>query len=217
MYAITDYILRRMAARGWRKSELVLAMGYRDLSRGLNRLERCLREGDCSNTVLLARMRQALGSDNGRFEVAVNETQRQRQQEERARLAREEEERRARFRPYVHVRTTETRPGLITIAAVIGPRLKSFQLAGTLLSLPRPLLLARVSEIVRDHYRDNLGRCPLFGQITGYAFRIAYDATVVFDTEGNLVQETSGWHEHEGDATLTVNHHVIRSGLFESS
>ena len=214
MYAITRLVQQELAKRNWRKSTLVAAMGYKNISRGMKRLENCLNAGDCSNADLLSRLRQALEITEAQFDDAVAATRRERLEESRASAAREEENRRARFHPYIYVRTSEHRPASITAAAVIGPRLKYLQLNDTVLSLPRPDLIARVADIVKDHYQRNLGKCLLFGRITGYALRIAYDETVVFNTDGSFIRERQGWMEDEGQARLKVGNHVLHDGLF---
>ena len=100
------------------------------------------------------------------------------------------------------MRTSESRPSFITAAAIIGPRLKYLQLDDEAIALPRPLLLARVMVMVREHFQCNQGKCLLFGEITGYALRITYDATVEFSVDGMLIQEHEGWNEDEGHAIL---------------
>ena len=214
MYAIARLIQQELATRGWRMSTLVTTMGYKNVARGLKRLESCIQHGDCSNTEMVTRLRGALNLSVDQLNAVIAETRRQRADEDRVRVAREETERRAQFRPYVYVRTSESRPMYMTAAAAIGPRLKYLQLDNALLSLPQPALLSHVAEMVREHYRGNLGRCLLFGDITGYALRINYDATVEFNTDGTLIQKRHGWTEDEGHAMLFVGKHVLREGLF---
>lgn len=214
MYAIAQLIEQELAKRNWRKSELVAAMGYKNIAQGLKRLKNCLQHGDCSNAELLTRLAQSLELPRDQLNTIVAITRRQRADEGRARAAQEEETRRAQFRPYLYVRTSESRPSFITAAAVIGPRVKYLYLDNAVFSLPRPLLLSHVAEVVREHYRSNLGKCLLFGEITGYALRIAYDETVEFDTDGTLIQERHGWTEVEGYAMLRLNKHAITDGLF---
>lgn len=214
MYAIAELIQQELTNRNWRKSQLVAAMGYKNLTRGLKRLEHCLHTGDCANAVLLSRLRHALELPTEQFNAAIAATQQQRAREEQARAAHEEAEQRARFRPYIYVRTSASRPSSITAAALIGPRLKHLRLDEEATALPRPFLLSLVTSLVREHYRSNQGNCPLFGNITGYALRISYDATVEFSIDGTLIQEHEGWNEDEGCATLTVGKQVVREGLF---
>lgn len=214
MYAIARLIQQELAKRNWRKSELVAAMGYKNLSRGLKRLENCIRNGDCSNAEMLSRLRCALDLPAQQFESVVTETRRQCADENRIKASREEAERRAQFRPYVYVRTSENRPSFITAAAAIGPRLKYLQLEDAVIALPRPFLLSRVAEMICEHYQSNLGKCLLFGDITGYALRIAYDETVEFTSDGSLIRERPCWTEDEGHAMLIVGKHIIQDGLF---
>ena len=214
MYAISRLVRQELATRGWRMTTLVTAMGYKIVPRGLKRLESCLQQGDCANADMLSRLRSALGLSVESLNAVVAETRRQRVDEERARVAHEEAERRAQFRPYVFVRTSESRPKFLSAAAVIGPRLKYLQLDEMVLSLPRPLLLSRVAEMICEHYCSNLGKCLLFGEITGYALRIGYDETVEYTIDGSQNGERPGWTEEEGYAMLIVGEQQIMSGLF---
>jgi len=173
-----------------------------------------MQTGDCSNTEMQSRLRSALRLPAEQFNAVIAATRKQRADEEQARVAQEEAEQRAHFRPYIYVRTSESRPSFITSAAIIGPRLKYLQLDNEVISLSRSLLLAFVSTLVREHYQLNQGKCLLFGDITSYALRITYNATVEFSIDGTLIREHDGWHENEGHATLTVGKQVIHKGLF---
>jgi len=214
MYAITRLVQQELVQRNWRKSTLVAEMGYHNIARGIKRLEHCLNTGDCSNVVFLNRLRQALDVSVSPWEDAVAETRRERVAEVRAKAVREEAELRAQFRPYLFVRTSEHRPAFITAAAVIGPRLKYLQLDDLILSFPRPILLAHIGDLVREHYRENQGKCLLFGEITGYALRIGYEETVVFSPDGSMIEERPGWTEDEGHAMLMVGKQTLDDGLF---
>ena len=214
MYPITQFIAKQLSERSWSKSQLISAMGYKNISRGLQRLDTCLQQGNCTNADMLARLFRALAPPREEFDAAIAETRRQLAEEERVRLEREEEVNRAHFRPYVYVRTSQNRPPFITAAAVIGPQLKYLQLDEELVVLPRTLLLARVAQIVRQHYHLNFGKCLLFGDITGYALRITYGETVEFTSEGILVGIQAGWTEDEGHSMMQIGNSAIREGLF---
>lgn len=214
MYAIAELIQQELSKRNWRKSELVSAMGYKSISRGLKRLEYCLQQGDCTNRDFLSRLSRTLELSPERLKAIIAKTQKQCADEVQNRVVQEEAQKRARFQPYVYVRTSETRPPFTTAATTIGPRLKFLRLENIVLMLPRPLLLSRITEMVRTHYRDNIGKCLLFGEITGYALRISYDETVEFNVDGSLLRESSGWTEDEGHAMLIRGKHIIQDGLF---
>jgi hypothetical protein len=203
----------QLAARGWRKGHLVAAMGYKNLSRGVKRLEACLRGEDAAPEVL-RRLGAALEIAPARWEAILRATRTEREAAARADAARIEAARRAAFRPYVYVQTSETRPQSLTAAAVIGPRLKQIALDDDTLALPPARRLVRVAELVREHYRVNLGRCLLFGVITGYLFRSGYEETIAFATDGTLLATRPGWHADEGIASLTLKGLPVPEGLF---
>jgi len=215
MYTITRIVQQELAIRNWRKSTLVSEMGYQNIAKGLRRLESCLNTGDCSNVFLLSGMRQALEISESQWEEAVAATGRERAEEAHIKAVQAEEKYRAHFRPYIFVRTSLSRLRSIVIAAFIGPRLRHLQLDDALLALPRPIRLARVGDLVREHYRKNNGGCMLFGEIMGYALRYGYDETVVFSTEGSIIEERPGWEEADGRALLRVGSQTIENGLLD--
>jgi hypothetical protein len=44
--------------------------------------------------------------------------------------------------------------------------------------------LAQVQAVVRSHFSENQGRCPLYGNITGYRFVLSPTESIVLDTDG---------------------------------
>lgn len=212
MYTITRIVQQELAIRNWRKSTLVYEMGYQNIAKGLRRLGSCLTTGDCSNAVLLSRLRQALGISESQGEdvVALLSANVRRK---RIKKIQEEEEYRAHFRPYIFVRTSLSRPTFITGAALFGSQIRHLKLDDEFLALPRPIRLARLATLVREHYRKNKGYCPFFGRILGYALRYAYEKTVVFSTEGAIIEEHPGWEELDGRAILRIGSQTLENGL----
>ncbi len=213
MNPLAHLILDSLAARGWRKADLVTAMGYRDLGRGLRRLDACLRGEEVAEEVL-RRVQQALSIPEARWTQVLGETRSQQQETERQRRQEALAARQARFRPYIYVLTSESRPVNITAAAVIGPRLRFLYLEDELLRLPRPARIARVADRVQDHFRANLGKCLLFGDIVGYRFQIAYDEVLVLDVTGSVREVRTETAGEEPEACLQVKHSSLHEGLF---
>ena len=68
-----------------------------------------------------------------------------------------------------------------------------------------------VSQIIRDHYVQNEGKLPLWGEIKRYHFRYKADCpAIVFDPEGHVIDESTFV---EGDNILTVEGKDITSSL----
>lgn len=49
--------------------------------------------------------------------------------------------------------------------------------------------LPQISEMIREHYHINLGRCIFCGNITGYTFYKSINTAIEFDINGNVVSE----------------------------
>ena len=214
MYVITLLIEQVLKNRNWRKKDLLLGMGYKNLGRGMRRLDACLSKGDCSNREFMSRLRLALDISPAVLEETTEQTRRQVEENNRQRRIQEELDRRLSFRPYVFVKTEQERPSSITAAAVIGPRLKHLQLNETVLIRSRREQIAQVAEIIRQHFTDNFGRCLLYGSIVGYTFRIGYDETIEYDPAGMILREQSGCYREHGETYLLVKHTPVKSGLF---
>jgi hypothetical protein len=59
-----------------------------------------------------------------------------------------------------------------------------------------------ISQIIRDHYAQNEGKLPLWGEIKRYHFRYKADCpAIVFDTNGNIIGES---FLAEGHTTLLI-------------
>ncbi len=213
MNPLAQLILDTLATRGWRKADLVTAMGFRDLSRGLRRLEACLRGDEVSDDVL-RRVQHALGIPASAWVMARQELARQREEDECRRQQADLAVRQARFRPYIYVLTSERRPVNLTAAAAIGPRLRFLYLDDAILRLPRPARIARVAEQAREHFRINLGQCLLFGDIVGYRFQIAYDEALLLDVTGVVREVRTEIAGQEPEARLQVKATSLHAGLF---
>jgi hypothetical protein len=212
---LAELILNSLAARGWRKSQLMTAVGYSNVNRGLRRLEAVF-AGDLSNVEFLQRVREAMDVPPAVWEAALNATleEQARQQAVNALLA--EAVAREHFQPYIHVRTSRSRPTSITIA-VLWPALRRVPLEETILALPERQRARRVGALVAAHYREHDGELPLFGDITGYAFRLAFDRTAVYDVEGELLEVRDGWQESEGGGSIRVGGQALAAPLWRAA
>jgi len=80
-----------------------------------------------------------------------------------------------------------------TVAALVAPSLKTIRLPEGLGTLSEPEQLRIVADLVRQHYADRQGKLPLFGDIVGYRFIRAYDASIRLDVAGNMIERVVGF------------------------
>lgn len=93
------------------------------------------------------------------------------------------------FEPDIHVRTSEQIPRSISCAAITGAGWRYLPIPTEIQEQPHEAQQGWVSERVREHYRESGGECPLFGAITGYAWRYARDQSIHFDIRGRVLHQ----------------------------
>ena len=92
------------------------------------------------------------------------------------------------FEPYICVEHSLSTPLSITCAAFTGATWRFIRIPDEVLTLSDDGLLAWVSARVREHYRREGGKCPLYGDITGYRLVQAPGVSVRLDSEGQYVE-----------------------------
>jgi hypothetical protein len=92
------------------------------------------------------------------------------------------------FEPYICVEHSLSRPVSITLAAFSGAPWRFIRIPDEALALGAAGLLAWVSIRVLEHYRQENGKCPLYGDIEGYRLVQAPGVSVILDTEGRYVE-----------------------------
>ena len=97
--------------------------------------------------------------------------------EDECRLEREEAARRREiyarknFKPYIYIKTSETRPKSIGIVAFAGPAVyKCVGLPEEISSWPIERQIREVSKTVKRNYGERNGHSGQFGEITGYIY-----------------------------------------------
>ncbi len=76
------------------------------------------------------------------------------------------------FRPYLYVRTDID--GATSLKYI---------------DLNDHVTMPQISELIREHFHINLGRCIFCGNITGYTFHKSIDKAIEFDIYGNMICE----------------------------
>ena len=174
---IAALIRERMKALSLSRTELVRRAGYKNISKGVRRLDQ-LFEGEFGPTSgIIKSLPLALDVPADQFKQAVEDTKR---------FLREKAEvlRRAAFVPHAIVVTEKERPEPIFAAAMIGvDRLLrvNFEQATSPISFLEQALVGVGKKLAEW----NAERLPCFGRPTGVIVNYSPDHAVQFDLEGN--------------------------------
>ena len=101
-----------------------------------------------------------------------------------------EERERRRFRPFVWVVTQDGAHSLLT--ALGEKQVKVLWFPSGFENLPMSEQMAMVQRRVREHYRETGGEYVGFGGIQAYRFAHDADASIVLDTDGNVIEKKGG-------------------------
>ena len=215
-YAISRLLGHIVEQSGLSRSAFVQSLGYKNVAKGLRALDAWLETAHGSGFVL-ENLVKVHHLDPVVLRNALEETgRRRRRQEEQASIAQEKHDR-EHFRPYVFVETNPSRPVSIAIAAFIGMAMKFVRLTGRPVGagkvfedLPEPEQLAFVQSIVREHYVVEGGKCPLFGDITGYRYVRTYDQNLRLTIHGEIVL-VEDRHFEPGSTSITVGNKTLNT------
>ena len=111
----------------------------------------------------------ALEIDDALAHAILAATERQRRDERRGKVPARENAYRSAFKPHLRVETARSVPSPIFVAAIIGvPRILNVALSPEVYEATDEVRDRLAKRVVRDHYHENRGRVPAFGEITGY-------------------------------------------------
>jgi hypothetical protein len=218
--------LERARALGLSRSDLVHRFSYRDIGKGHKALSTVLLTGVIPLHIA-NRLAEALEVDDALFRAVIDATMRQKRDEASVRRAESEREYRASFRPHLQVQTERQVPSPIFVAALLTvARFRIVHLPNGALAANDETRDCFIKTIIIDHWRENRGRVPAFGQITGYVFvLVAGYSGVDFGLPFSISGDRSGPIQKverlgvatlgtkRGDTRLTgllKNHRVIR-------
>jgi hypothetical protein len=237
-YPIGRFILHRARSLGMSRSDLVRRLGYPDTDSGHEALTAALLTG--SVVPQMARhLADALEADDALIGFIIGATMRQRCDEARLdhalwkftdtirgnkRRQRVESEQAyaASFRPHLQVQTERVVPSPIFIAAMLTvARLQIVRLPDEALEADDETRDRIIRHIILDHWRENGGHVPAFGEITGYVLvLIAGYGVFDFGLPFSITGDRSGAMqkiERLGQATLgTRRGDTSLSGLLKS-
>lgn len=102
------------------------------------------------------------------------------------------EQRKNLFKPIIHVCTSLSAPTSITIAALSGAPWRRLAIPQNVLARSFEAQRGWVSWRIKTHFRESSGKCRLFGEIVGYAWRHSPEQTISFDVRGNITAKDDG-------------------------
>lgn len=205
--AIQILIEDRSRNIGLSRSELVRRCGYKNIAKGIRRLDQ-LYAGDLQKTTsLLAGLAIALRLSPDVVQQALNETNQQLKERASRAAAEAEAAWRAAFKPHGILLGTDTRPSQIIIFAISGGAERWLKIPLDLSQSPltyaeQALAVVRETPVV-----------PFFGRTTGFIVNYTPDHAVRFDCEGRPV-ETLTRAYRPGEVTVTLARRPVSAEAF---
>jgi len=215
MYQISELILRYTSRSKEDKLTIVKKLGYKNLNKGLHRLDHLIQTGQCPDS-LRKKLPTALGLDPSviqrAYELTLNQLE---EQEEKARRDRESYERRM-FRPHIWVKhELEYPPVSICIVAFIGiEHWKVINLPEDIAGLRWSEQFKTIREKIIEHQSQEYVDKSMFGKVIGYIYRKTYDKSFLFSANGNLLEIYSP-KVRKPEVYLEVGNKKIREGLLK--
>lgn len=190
MYPISKMLLQTISGSTENKLSIVKKLGFKNLSKGLRRLDHLIHTGQCPES-LRDKLPFALGLNPEVIERAFNDTLiRQNKEEEDARIRREEHDRTS-FQPHIWIRHELENPpvGSICIVGFIGiEHWEVIQLPEDIMRNPWSQQFRLVREKIKKHQqREDVGR-SIFGSVLGYLYRKTYDKGFLFSPDGTILE-----------------------------
>lgn len=213
---IYDLVKGRLEQLGISKGELILRCGYKNVAKGLRRLD-AIWGGDLDSSTsraILETLPTALEIDERVIQTAINESaarleisRRKKAALQDAIVAAQDEERRASFMPDAYLLGTETRPSQITIYGMTGGAQRWLRIP---LNLSRPpvTFAGQALSVVR---RTTM--TPFFGKTTGFVVNYEPDRAVRFDIDGNPVAQLLHTY-YPGEVSLNFGSRTINADDF---
>ena len=201
---IAELISRRSHELGIGPSELVRRCGYKNIDKGLRRVEELCRGESQRTRSLISGLSRALGVSDDVVQKAIDDTAKQLHQAEEAAW-------RASFKPHAIILTDRRIPQPIFVAAIIG-ELRRIDFppcatADTYVSLAIEGIRARLARWNREfNPLMSLGsyHLPAFGRPTCFVVNYSPDHAVRFDLDGHALESLPTAHRI-GQATLFIN------------
>jgi hypothetical protein len=185
-----------------RPVELIRRCGYKNVSKGLRRLEHFCQGNFTGSDTLIRALPSALDVPDEAVRKAVEDTQRQIHEAEEAAW-------RAEFIPHAVILTERERPTQIFIAAILGvDRLRrvDFDLSKS----PETYVQQALDGLRQKLAEGKSDQIPTFGKPVGVIINHSPDHAVRFDLEGNAIEVLDRAYRL-GEATLSIGKRPVSS------
>jgi len=185
-YPISQLISRIMTDSGLSRPQFVTSLGYRNLERGLRRLNPWIDQGE-GFALIIKQIAASYPLHSVEIQKAVAITAETKAAEAESAWIESLKAEAGTFRPYIQVEGETTIPSSICIFGVSGGR-------WNLIDIPRPILelaveeqLDALPELMCGYLKEHGGNCPFFGKATGFRF-VRFLDYFQFDKEGRLIE-----------------------------
>jgi hypothetical protein len=182
VFAVNRLITERCRELGLSRSELVRRARYKNISKGLRRLDELLAGNLAKATALIKAFPEALDLPKEAVLQAVQDTLRQLEDRERRRSEAEDMAYRAGFKPHAVILSERSIPWPMFVAAVIGvERILRIDFDPN----ATPLQFARLAlQGVNRRAAEWSGVLPAYGKPIGFVVNYSPDSAVMFDLKG---------------------------------
>jgi len=213
MYSIGNLIRNTIFEKGVKRVDIVKALGYANLNKGLRYLNNCIQgEGKCSKE-FVTKVLEYLKVEQYIIDEAIQKTKDKLKAEEDERKHEREGYEIANFVPHIYIKSESTRPNSISIVAFVGVQhFKCIECPKGIQNIPIRRQLNKVSEIIIDHYNENNGN-SMFGKITGFVYYNTYDNGIEFSIDGKPVDFDVKKIENISETTLKIGNKTVTNGL----
>ena len=207
---IVEFVERRRREIDLGKADVVRRCGYRNLSKGLRRLD-ALYAGEFEGpapTAIIRRLPEALEVDQETVDAVVSATKEIIHARMRAAAAAREAAWRATFEPHAYLVTERAMPTQITMCALTGGPDRWLRIA---LDTTRPLLTFAEQALAAARRE---GAVLFYGAVTGAIVNYSPDRAVCFDLEGNPVRVYDQAYS-PGAVTVSLGRRPLSPGEIE--
>jgi len=183
---LSQVISNAMKRKKMDRITLITKMGYRNQNKGLRRLDSMLSKGEFQE-LFLKECAMVLALNFDEVFSAVNA-------DDKVRRDKVEQLQRAHFKPYIYLKTEQTRPSSITMFALTGGTMKhkAFYVPENLWLASEDNSFSLIGELIREHFNDSDGIVAFFGKISGYLYCPTYDDSYDFSINGDLLSKSLG-------------------------
>lgn len=161
---------------------IVLSLGYKNISKGCNKLLTNLRKKSIS-IYELEKLSEILSFDIQEvisdYIKMKEDIKKEKNLLKKIDKLKKEIHIRGNFKPYIYIETSLKSPTFITGANIFGKDIKYIKnLQENILELSREEQIEIIKNISKNHYYDSNGSCNFFGKITGYRYFYKYNESL---------------------------------------